>query len=475
MKNKKVLQIITLVMVAALIAYTVISLGANPSPAAADFANGVEDAGYIEAAAAYKLATAMLTIGVLIIGAFMFATEVVPIAITAMLMPIYFALSGIQTFSIAFAGLANSTVVLFGGMFVVGAAMFETGLAITIGTSVVKAASGSENRLLLGVMILTGVMSAFLSNTGTVAVLMPVCIGIADSQGWARSKVLMPLAIMSSAGGMCTMIGTPPNLTVNTVLTANGIEGLGFFGYAWFGAPAVVMTIVYMMLIGNKLVPNRTTTDDGAGDAEEGKVYDKTKQIIAGVILVITIFFLATGLAEIGVVAVTGALVCIITGCISEKEAYRGIDWSTIFLFAGALALANALSSTGAGAIIADNVVSLMGGDPSPYILFTVLFILAGVLTQFMSNTASAALLCPIGLAIADSLGADPIAVVAAIGFSCSAAYMTPIATPPNTLVYGPGGFKFVDYAKVGAPLFMLTYVLAIILIPIIWPFFPAA
>ena len=472
MKSKKILSIIAAVAIIALTVYTVMFLTGNPVPNP-EALGGVDSETYKAAAAEYKNGQAWLTIGVLAIGAYMFATEVVPIAITAMLMPVYFSLSGIMTFSKAFAGLSNSTVVLFGGMFIVGAAMFETGLAQRIGMAVVKAAAGSETKLLLGIMILTGVMSAFLSNTGTVAVLMPVCIGIADSQGWSRSKLLMPLAIMASAGGMITMIGTPPNLTVDITLKAAGIEGLGFFGYAWFGVPAAIMSITYVMLIGRRLIPDRTPADATVENAEEGKVYETSKQIIAGVTLLVVIVFLALSIVDLAIVAVAGALICIVTGCLSEKEAYRGIDWSTIFLFAGALSLASSLSSTGAGKIIADAVVGTMGESPSPYILFTVLFFLSGILTQFMSNTASAALLCPIGLSIAETLGASPLAVVAAIGFSASSAYVTPIATPPNTLVYGPAGFKFVDYVKVGGPLFILTYILAIIIIPIVWPFFP--
>ena len=104
-----------------------------------------------------------------------------------------------------------------------------------------------------------------------------------------------------------------------------------------------------------------------------------------------------------------------------------------------------------------------------------VLFVITGLLTQFMSNTAAAALLCPIGLSIAESLGASPTAVVLAIGFSASAAYITPVATPPNTMVYGPGGLQFMDYVKVGTPLFVIVMIMALILMPIIWPFFPNA
>jgi len=169
--------------------------------------------------------------------------------------------------------------------------------------------------------------------------------------------------------------------------------------------------------------------------------------------------------------AVTGAILCVVTGCLKEKEAYAGIDWVTIFLFAGMLSVATAMEKTGAGKMIADAVVSMMGDNPNPYVLTAVLFLISNVLTQFMSNTASAALLAPIGISIAQSVGADPKPVLMALGIAASMAFATPMATPPNTLVLGPGGFSFNDYVKVGVPMCLISLVACVIIIPIFWPF----
>ena len=469
-KNRK--TIVVLVLFLGLLCYTVFALHALPAaPVEAEFADQVQ---YEEAFAAYeaqvKQTHAYLTIGLLIVGALGFALEAAPVAVIAMVMPIYLGLTGILDFNQAFSGFANSTVVLFAGMFILGAAMFQTGLAQRLGASVVRLFAGSERRLCLGVMLLTAVMSAFLSNTGTVAVLLPVCIGIADSQGWSRAKLLMPMAILSSAGGMCTMIGTPPNLTVNAVLNAYGYESLGFFDFAWFGIPATLLAIAYFSLLGRKIIPERAHNEVAAApDKESGQ--STKKQWIAGGILLLVILMMALDIVDLALVAAAGALLCVITGCIGEKEAYQAIDWSTIFLFAGALSLANAMASTGAGSILADLCIRALGGNPSPYMLFTVLFLVCGLLTQFMSNTASAALLCPIGLEIAGALGVSPLTVVLALGFSASAAYFTPVATPPNTLICGPANLNFMDYVKIGGPLFLLTYLLALLIIPLRWPF----
>ena len=171
--------------------------------------------------------------------------------------------------------------------------------------------------------------------------------------------------------------------------------------------------------------------------------------------------------------AIIGALVCVLTGCLTEKQAYASIDWVTIFLFAGMMPVSTAMDKTGAGKLIAEWTVGLMGGSPSPLIVTAVLFILSCGLTQFMSNTASAALLCPIGVAIAKQLGADPKAVIMAIAVAASCAFATPVGTPPNTLVLGPGGYKFMDYVKAGTGLVVVCFVVSLVVIPVIWPFFP--
>ena len=173
------------------------------------------------------------------------------------------------------------------------------------------------------------------------------------------------------------------------------------------------------------------------------------------------------------IAATIGALFLVITKCIGEKDAYKGIDWVTIFLFAGMLPVATAMDKSGAGKLIANWVVSAMGGSPGPLMVTIVLFALSAGLTQFMSNTAATALLAPIGIGIAKGLGASPHAVMMAICIAASCAFATPVGTPPNTLVLGPGGYKFMDYVKAGTGLVIVSMIVSVAIIPMIWPFFP--
>ena len=166
-------------------------------------------------------------------------------------------------------------------------------------------------------------------------------------------------------------------------------------------------------------------------------------------------------------------LALVATKVLSDKQAYEAIDWGTIFLFAGMLPMATALDRSGAGKLIADSVISIVGQGASPFLITAVLFIVVGGLTQFMSNTAAAAVLAPLALVIANGLGADPRAVLMTVGIAASCAFATPVGTPPNTLVVGPGKFKFLDYTRVGFPLVLVMFVVSVVLIPMIWPFFP--
>ncbi|WP_293660133.1 SLC13 family permease [uncultured Phascolarctobacterium sp.] len=413
----------------------------------------------------------------LAVVALLFVTEMIPLAMTAMGASIACCALGLVPEEQIFLGLADSTVVLFGGMFVVGASMFYTGLAQKIGGGVVRMFGKGENSLMFGIMIIAALMSAVLSNTGTTACLMPVVMGICANAKISASRELMPLAFAAGLGGTITLIGTPPNILANVALKAAGMADMqfGFFEYAWIGIPITVAGIVYMMFLGKYMLPKENL--DLQLDFEEELLENETskqKQIICGIIMVGVIGSMATGVVPLEIAAVVGAVVAVLTGCLTEKQAYNSIDWVTIFLFAGMIPVATAMNTSGAGKLIAEATVNMMGGDPSPYMVTAVLFVLAVLLTQFMSNTASKALLCPVGIALSAQMGASPKAVLMAILIASSCAFASPVGTPPNTLVLGPGGYKFMDYVKAGSGLVAVCLIVSIIVIPVVWPFFPA-
>ena len=408
--------------------------------------------------------------------ALFFITEIIPLAVTAMAGSIACGLLGFIPAKQVFSGLSNSTVVLFAGMFVVGAAMFYTGLAQKIGETVVRFTGTGENSLMVGVMLVGAGLSSVLSNTGTAACLLPVVLGVCAAAKIPASTELMPLAFACGLGGIITLVGTPPNIIASGALEQAGYRAFGFFEFAKIGIPLTLAGLVYMMFIGKHLLPKRELDANQEIEQEvEATSTSSSKMAVSGIILLVVVLVMALGIkgVTLEMAAITGAIIAVLTGCLTEKQAYASIDWVTIFLFAGMMPVSSAMSKTGAGKVIAEWAVGLMGGSPSPMIVTAVLFILSCGLTQFMSNTASAALLCPIGIAISKQLGADPAAVLMAIAVAASCAFATPVGTPPNTLVLGPGKFTFMDYVKCGTGLVIVCFVISLILIPMFWPFFP--
>ncbi len=427
------------------------------------------------------MSPAVITLIVLGVVAVLFVTELIPLAVTAMGGAIALGVLGVIPMNTVFSGLSNSTVVLFGAMFVIGAAMFHTGLAQAAGMAVVRLFGKSEKGLMLGTMLGAAALSSVTSNTGTTACLIPVILGICTAASIPASRQMMPLAFAAGLGGIITLVGTPPNIIAAGALKAAGFKPFGFFEFAWIGIPLTIAGILYMMLVGRHLLPKAVikaedVTIDAAAQAEAtAGTHDIRKMWVVGLTLIAVVVVMALDLKKfpLEVAAGIGAIFLILTGCLSEKQAYRGIDWVTIFLFAGMMPIAVGLDKSGAGRMIANVVVGALGGHPSPLAVTAMLFILSAGLTQFMSNTACTALLAPIGISIAKGLGASPHAVLMAIAVAASCAFATPVGTPPNTLVLGVGGYKFKDYVKAGSGLVVVSFIVSIIIIPLVWPFFP--
>ena len=422
------------------------------------------------------MSPATITLLFLLFAIVMFVTEKIPLGLTSMIVCVGLCLTGVLDLKTAFSGFIDSNVILFVAMFIVGGALFETGMANEIGGLVTKFAK-SERSLIVAIMVIVGLMSGVLSNTGTAAVLIPVVIGIAAKSGFKRSRLLMPLVFAAAMGGNLSLIGAPGNMIAQSTLEPIGLS-FGFFEYAIVGLPILVVGILFYATIGFKLLPNHETTDGDSvfDDAKDFSSVPRWKKILSLVILVATLLgmiFEDQIKVKLAVTGCIGAILLILTGVISERDAIKSIDLKTIFLFGGTLSLASALKSTGAGEMIADKVIGALGENPSPYVLTFVVLLPCCVMTNFMSNTATTALMAPICLSIAQGMGADPRAVLMACVIGGSAAYATPIGMPANTMVVGAGNYKFMDYVKAGLPLIVIALVVSMIVLPIAFPFYP--
>ncbi len=349
---------------------------------------------------------AMITLLFLAFAIVMFVLEKIPLGLTSMIVCVGLIITGVLEPAEAFAGFVDTNVILFVAMFVVGGAFFETGMANEVGALVTRFAK-TERSLIVAVMTVTGLMSGILSNTGTAAVLIPVVIGIATKSGFQRSRLLMPLVFAAAMGGNLSLIGAPGNMIAQSTLKPLGLS-FGFFEYALVGLPILICGILFYATVGFHLLPNRAPAEheNVFNNERDFSQVPRWKKVLSLLILAGTllgmVFEERIGI-KLYVTGCIGALLLMVTGVISEKEALKSIDLKTIFLFGGTLSLAAALESSEAGQLIANGVIGALGAAPSPFILTFAVFLLCCVMTNFMSNTATTALMSPICLAIRKS------------------------------------------------------------------------
>ncbi|MBM37945.1 MAG: SLC13 family permease [Woeseia sp.] len=196
---------------------------------------------------------------------------------------------------------------------------------------------------------------------------------------------------------------------------------------------------------------------------------DTRKAPLAGLIMSAVIGSVMMGYAPISVAAVIGGTIMVLTGCLNMEQAYRSIDWRAIFLIAGMIPLGTAMQETGAATFIA-NQVMLSLGDAGPWPVIMCLYILTAIATMIIPTAALVVLMSPIVLSAMSDMGLAPETAMMAVAIAASASFTSPISHPANLLVMGPGGYKFVDYLKVGVPLTIIVFIAAMILLPIFWP-----
>lgn len=418
--------------------------------------------------------TMVATFIILIVAIILMVTEKIPLALTAMCTTLALCLCGCLTASEAVAGFSNSNVILIGAFLIIGQAIFSTGLAHDIAKFALRYAK-TERSQILAICLVTALLSGFLSNTGVTAMMMPIVMGVCRESGAHRSRLMMPISIGAGVGGTITLIGTVVNVIANTTMAEFGYEQqFSMFEFTKIGLPLSIITAVLLATVLRPLLPDYED-DDSVMIADEGNYTNvpQWKKVLTIVLLVVAFLGMCFE-SKIGIklhitASVCAALLCL-TGILTEKEAMESIHLKTIFILAGLLPLSTAMNNTGAGQLLADKVVAMAGGGMSPLMLMAILYIACSVLTQFISNTAAATIMCTVGCSIAQGLNADPRAILMAIVLGASFAYATPLGMPANTLVMGIGGYKFQDYTKVGLPLVLISFVYCMIMLPIFYP-----
>ena len=417
-----------------------------------------------------------LTIIILILAVISFLLEKIPVNMTVMLTMCALVLTGLVTPQEAVSGFASTTILMLIGVVIVGSALFETGVCDKVAAVVTRYAK-TERQMIMAILILASIMSAGLSSSGTVAVFIPIIMGITASTDFSRSKLMMAAFLGSMAGGRLTLVGDAAvNVLIGDQIKALG-QPFGFFEISKIGVPLTIIMLIYMYFIGYKFLPDRREFSDEDQIFAQGAKKDvpRWKQIASVAVLLAVfvgmIFEGQTGIPSY-MVAIMGAVADVLLGIFTEKQAYNLVSIKTVILLGGMTPLAMALKNTGAAQIMADMLIRLIGGSTNVYYITIVIFILTCVMTQFMSNVVTITLLMPIIIAIAETIGVVPSALLMVLCIASTMSILTPIACPPGNLIYAYGGYRFSDYIKSNIGLTLVFLAACIVMIPLIWPLY---
>ncbi|WP_418883157.1 SLC13 family permease [Waltera sp.] len=419
-----------------------------------------------------------ITLIILLITIIAFATGKVPFSVISSGIILALVLTGIRTPAEAFSGFTNTNVIMFVAMFVIGAGLTKTKLIDHAQNLVIRY---KENpRMLILLSCLAAALLACITNaTATAAIMIPLLIEIANDIGTSRSKLLFPAMACANIATSMTFLGQgASNMTWNDIMMKGGApHSLQVWDFTIARIPLLIVAIAYMVFLGHKLMPDidNSKFDDNIHNRENSTKLSPLKEKIA-LIIVLTTIILMLFENIIGIkmylIACIGAVLLVLTGVLSEKEALGAIHQPTIFLFAGVLTLSDAIKVTGVGDLVADYMIKMVGDTTNPYVMMAVFFIIPFLLTQVMSNLATLTIFIPLVTSACLKMGIDPRAAVVGVLTASCISIMTPMAAPCQIMIMEPGGYTFKDYLKCGTPLALILAMMTIFLMPLMFPFY---
>lgn len=400
-----------------------------------------------------------------------FIFEPLPLVVISIAASLIYAFTGLIEMGDVFASYGTTTNILMVAMMVIGASLFHSGISELIGIKMAAVTGKSEKKAILVTMIASCILSSFCTNIGVMTALAPLVTAMCLAAGIAPCKALLSLLFGAQLGGFNTLVGVPSNVLSSGLLESAGYDGFGLFDITPFGLCLCVVGTIYFVLIGSKLLRDTGYIPEFA--QTERKPLDKKKAVISCVTLfcVLVLCALDLDVLPMHIVAVIGALIIVGTKCMTVQEAFRAIDWNCLFLMGSLSAVSAGLQNSGVGNVVADYALKILGENPSPLLITTVLFAAVAVLTQLMSNTATLLLFMPIAISVAEALGVSPYSVAMVVCLAGAASYGTPFAAPQNMLAAGWTNYKFMDYVKIGMPMVVLTYIVVAFLIPLFMPY----
>lgn len=452
-------------------------------------------------------APARLVLGLAIWMAIWWVSEPVPLAATSLLPAGLLPALGVATAREAVAPYANELVFLFLGGFFLAAALERWNAHARIAYGLIAAIGFSSRRIVLGVMVATGFISMWISNTATAAMMYPIVLAIIPlfsgqdrDAHHTRTALLLGMAYAASIGGMGTLLGTPPNLILAGAARELAGQDVSFLSFLAFGVPLVVLLLpICWALLVFVLFPSRAVLDAGAS----GVLQDRRKALgplRGGELATLTVFVLMAlawlnrerkeigdltipGLVDISprltdaTIGILGALLLFVipardtdgsTRPLLTWDEARTIPWDVLLLFGGGLSLAAAMESTGLAKWLGEHLTALGGLPPLALYLGLALFVL--LLSELASNTAVATMMMPIAATLATAVGQPPLLLMLVTAFAASTGFALPVATPPNTIVFGSGRVRVRDMARAGIALDLIAVSLIVVVLALVYP-----
>ncbi len=450
-----------------------------------------------------------VTLALLLLMVVWWVSEAVPIPVTALLpglvLPLFHVTGAVQFKLFNFTGknillnYANPIIFLFLSGFLLAAAMQKWKLDKRFTLFILTRGKLADNSklVLLGMMCVSAFLSMWISNTATTAMLLPLGAGIIMQSGSQVGKsnfgksVMLGIAWAASIGGVGTIIGTPPNGICVSILNVSGLKQINFLDWMKFGIPFVLILIPIAWLVLVKVFPPEIVSIQGGRElvtkqrSELGKWSKGEKLTVVGFIVVVFLwvtnpfwnyifpqaFAQSLGWFDENIIALFAALLLFLLPVDWKGQKFvldwsdsKFVDWGTLLLFGGGIALSDGMFKTGLAAWIAKSTVALVA-SPSTMVLVFIIVIMMDLLTEVTSNTAVTSLMIPIIISVARGTGDDPVTLSIAATVAASMAFMLPVATPPNALVYGTGYIKITDMIKGGAILDLIGWVLTTLVI----------
>lgn len=366
-------------------------------------------------------------------------------------------ITGVLDVSEALAGFSNTNVAIMLCMMVLSGALMKTSLVEHI-VGLVRNVGHSERALIAGFGLIAAAMSQFMNAFVAVACLLPLITGLCSQLNIKRTKVIYPVMVIA----LTWIFLFPVGMGASTIAQMNGyLESFGSeFRFNMMDMtigrlPGVILNTLFCIFILPRVCPDKPSVEfrDDLGREVAKSTLSKPREILCYVIavaMVVLMILAGTIGIQVYTVAIVGASALTLFGILSEKEAFQSINFGMVFFFAAILPLSTALTKTGASDVIADAIITILGGSTNPWLISTVFVLVCFVATQFLSNTGCVQVFTPLALMVCVQLNMNPVGIMSLVNIGCCASYLTPMANPGIPLTMSAGGYSLKDCIKIG-------------------------